>query len=200
MTAQAQDSLHYLGEQHWLTAFSDGEPFSPTDAGYRPVMASTACWRGYVCTYEVINGGLQLRELWINHQPGEAPITRRQQPPDLNGVRAIRDEKSYIGDWHFRDAALPLTYTGGLLIGRDFIRELYVHMGFHPAWKYQHVHELLFDRGRLVEARDVGSEMARVRSRVRDELKPSPVANREQIEEWISDCFSRDYRPKGRGA
>jgi transposase len=29
----------------------NGEPFSPVNAGYRPVMASTACWRGYVCGY-----------------------------------------------------------------------------------------------------------------------------------------------------
>jgi len=199
MTAQAQDSLHYLGEQHALAAFSDGEPFSPTDAGYRPVMASTACWRGYVCGYEVRDGLLHLNELRVNHQPGEVPITRRRQPPDLNGVAAVRDENSYVGDWHFCNVNLPLAYRGGLVIGRDFIRELYVHMGFHPAWKYQHVHELVFERGRLVEAHDASSEIARLRTRMQDELKPGQAATRHQIRTWIANCFSRDYSHKVRG-
>lgn len=113
MTGQVQDSLHYLGEQHALAAFSDAEPFSPIKAGYRPVMANTACWRGYVCGYEVRDGLLYLRELWVNHQPGYVPTTRCQLPPDLNGVRAVRDKKSFFGEWHFCDVGLPLAYTGG---------------------------------------------------------------------------------------
>jgi hypothetical protein len=199
MTAQAQDSLHYLGELHVLAAFSDGEPFSPIDAGYRPVMASTACWRGYLCGYEVKDGRLQLRELWVNHQPGAAPITQRKQPPDLNGIAAVREETSYFGAWHFRDVGLPLAYTGGLVIARDFIRELYVHMGFHPAWKYLHVHELVFEQGRLVDARDASPEMARLRTHFQEGLKPDPAATREQIEQWIAGCFSRDYGRKAGG-
>lgn len=195
MTAQAQDQVHYLGERYALASFSNGEPFSPTDAGYRPVMASTACYRGYVCDYEVKEGRLHLRELWVNHQPGEAPITQRLQPPDLCGVAAVRDESSFFGAWHFRGLALPLPYTGGLLIGRDFIRQLYVHMGFHPAWKYQHVYELLFDQGELVEARDVSPEMLRLRAHIQD-LKPGAGAARQQIEGWIAGCFSRDYGRK----
>lgn len=200
MTAQVQDSLHYLGEQHVLAAFSEGEPFSPVIAGYRPVMASTACWRGYVCDYEVKAGHLRLRELWLNHQPGEAPVTRRVQPPDLNGVTASRDDKSYFGDWHFSDVGLQLDYTGGLVIGRDFIRDLYVHMGFHPAWKYQHVFELEFDKGRLVQVRDASLEVARLRAHIQDGLKPGPAATRDQIEKWIAGCFSRDYSLKSRNA
>ncbi len=194
MTAQVQDSLHYLGEQHALAAFSDAEPFSPIEAGYRPVMANTACWRGYVCSYEVKDGLLYLRELWVNHQPGDAPITRRQQPPDLNGVSAVRDENSWLGEWHFCDVGLPLAYTGGLLVGRDFIRGLYVHMGFHPAWKYEHVHELLFEHGRLIETRDVSPEMARLRTHMQNGLNPGPAATREQIAEWVAGCFRRNYR------
>jgi len=200
MTAQVQDSLHYLGQQHVLAAFSEGEPFSPIDAGYQPVMASTACWRGYMCDYEVKDGLLYLRELWVNHQPGEEPTVRRGQPPDLNGVKAARSDKSFVSDWQFSDVGLPIAYTGGLVIGRDFLRELYVHMGFHPAWKYQHVHELVFEQGRLVEARDVGPEMARLRTHIQtDGSKPDSAASRDQIQEWVAACFSRDYDRKARG-
>ena len=200
MTAQAHDSLHYLGERYSLVAFSDGEPFSPTDAGYRPVMASTACYRGYLCDYEVKDGLLQLREMWVNHQPEEAPVSQRKQPPDLNGVAAVRDKKSLVGDWHFREVGLPVAYTGGLVIGRGFIRTLYLHMGFHPAWKYEYVYELIFDQGRLTEALDLSPAMAGIRKKVRDDLEPGTKAWAEQIDDWLADCFSRDYGRKDRSS
>lgn len=47
--------------------------------------------------------------------------------------------------YEFKDVPL----SGGLLLGEGFIQELYVHMGFHPAWKYLHVIELIFEGGQL---------------------------------------------------
>jgi hypothetical protein len=72
-------------------------------------------------------------------------------------------------------------------------------MGFHPAWKYQQVHELVFERGLLSEARDATLEMARLRTRMQDELKPGQAATRHQIKEWIASCFRRDYSHKAHG-
>ncbi len=193
MTAQVPDTVIYQGEQHVVAAFSSGEPFVPSDAGYMPVAATTACWRGYVCGYEVRDASLLLDELWVNHQPQVAPISRRLQPPNLNGVVAQRDEKSYFGEWHFSRVDMPLSYTGGLLIGQGLIRGLYVHMGFHPAWKYESVYELEFESGQLTAACDKSAEMAKLRAQLVDELKPSGAADREQIKRWIAGCFSRDY-------
>lgn len=193
MTAQVNDSLLYLAQEYMLAAFSNGEPFSPGDAGFRPVSASTACWRGYVCGYEVVEDQLTLRDFWVNHQPGDAPITRRLQPPSINQVEAVRDEKSYFGEWHFSNVCLSLPYSGSVLIGSGFIRDLHVHMGFHPAWKYEQVHELAFERGQLVDARDASEELMRLRGELRAGLKPDSQATREQIKGWIADCFSRDY-------
>ncbi len=194
MTAQIQDSLDYLGEDDDLAAFSDGEPFSPIAAGYAPVATNTACWRGYVCRYEIQTGVLCLRELWVNHEPPGFPASQRQQPPDLNGVKATRSGNSLAGDWHFGDVGMQLAYTGGLIIGRGFIEHLYVHMGFHPAWKYDRVHELLFEQGRLIQARDLSAAMAQVRARGQ-EARPSPRHTRplEEIDAWIAKCFSRRY-------
>jgi hypothetical protein len=33
--------------------------------------------------------------------------------------------------WAYRDLRQLIEFTGGLLLADDFIRELYVHMGFH---------------------------------------------------------------------
>ncbi|MGH2607253.1 MAG: hypothetical protein ACRDG5_11745 [Anaerolineales bacterium] len=57
----------------------------------------------------------------------------------------------------------PLPFTGGVLAGKDFIRKLYVHMGFHPAWKFATVHELRFEAGRLTGRADRSEAMARQR-------------------------------------
>lgn len=158
-------------------------------------MASTACWRGYLCTYEVARDTLHLACLQINHQPTDARASILLRPPALAGVEAVKAEQGYIGQWKFKDVALALPYSGGLVIARDFLREHDVHMGFHPAWKYQHVHELLFDDGRLIEARDLSAEMAAIREHARPG-KPAGDASRETIEAWIKDCFSRDYSRK----
>ena len=32
-----------------------------------------------------------------------------------------------------------------MLACEGFIDALYVHMGFHPAWKFEHVEELIFE-------------------------------------------------------
>ena len=173
MTAQIHDSVRFAGEAYALVGCSDGEPFLPADVGYRPVMASTACWRGYVCGYEVKDGWLHLRDLSLSHRPDNPPShspegaphlrQQQQQPPDLHGVAAVWEDMSLMGNWCFCDVSLPLSYTGGLVIGRNFIRALDEHMGFEPAWKYRLVHELLFEQGRLVQSRDVSLEMERLR-------------------------------------
>ncbi len=47
----------------------------------------------------------------------------------------------------FTDSNLPapISFTGGLPIAADFIQELYVHLGFHPAWKFREVHGIILD-------------------------------------------------------
>jgi hypothetical protein len=84
-------------------------------------------------------------------------------------------------------------YTGSLLLGHDFIRELYVHMGFHPAWKYREIHELVFDKGRLVNAADRSTEMAMLRDSLSGTKDaPGSIMN-EDVAAWVERCFSLKY-------
>jgi len=86
-------------------------------------------------------------------------------------------------------------FSGGLLLGHDFIQELYVHMGFHPAWKFRQVHEVLFENGQVVKAADRSAEMAEFRAMVANRpLEPTNVENRVEIERWVERCFSLDYK------
>jgi hypothetical protein len=66
-------------------------------------------------------------------------------------------------------------------------------MGFHPAWKYREVHELVFEKGKLLSATDRSDEMAEFRRGMQERgigRDPDP----DQIEQWIERCFDRKYR------
>ena len=196
MTAQVSDTVIYQGEKHVLAAFSDGEPFTPTEHGYRPFPSSTACWRGYLCEYQVREQGLYLHRLHVNHQEDDEETSAKNHPPRLNGVEATASKSSHIGNWTFEKVGLPIPYTGGLVVARGFIQSLYVHMGFHPAWKYEQVHELIFESGRLTSATDLSERMAAIREQLGNEDPLSQDPSREEIETWIEECFRRDYRHK----
>jgi hypothetical protein len=195
MTAQASDIITYRSSQFHLAAYSAGEPFDPKNYGYRPVMASTACYRGYICEYKVDSGTLLLDNLRISHQGNDLPVSQNKQPPNLNGIVASLSEHRFFGRWLFLDVNLPLEYTGGLVVAKGFIKSLYVHMGFHPAWKYEEVHELIFESGELISESDLSKRMVEVRNKI--ELETTAKAekpSRKEIESWINECFRREYK------
>ncbi len=89
-----------------------------------------------------------------------------QVGPDINGREpALPVDQQPLFNNVYDNLNLPLPFSGGFLIARDFIRELYVHMGFHPAWKFREVWELLFDNGILKESQDVSLESGRFASK-----------------------------------
>ena len=92
---------------------------------------------------------------------------------------------------------MRLDYTGGLLFARGFLQELYVHMGFHPAWKYTGVVELAFDNGVLQRQFDRSERMAEIRQRVLESAESGKHAGRRapgQVREFIRRSFDRTYR------
>lgn len=194
MTAQVPDTCIYRGEEYSLCAFSDGEPFEPKAHGYRPVGTSTACYRGYACQYEVREDQLFLRKLYINHQESNLPASAKKAPPVLNGVVPQPAKSRIGGGWEFHDIGMPILYTGGLVLGAGFIRALYVHMGFHPAWKYERVHELVFEEGILDSAIDLSARMAEIRERVKGNGAPTKGTDEQDVSSWVAETFKRSYR------
>jgi len=94
----------------------------------------------------------------------------------------------------FKNLGAPMPFTGGLLLARDFVERLYVHMGVHPAWKFRTVHELIFQQGRLVSETDCSERMERVREKMTGgPIQPGVNASEETIKTWIEGCFSLDY-------
>jgi hypothetical protein len=188
VTAQVQDSLAYDGERWSLVHYSAGEPFLPQAHGLRPAPLHTACWRGYVCGYAVREDRLLLDALEVNHRPDGDGAS---MPPELHGVAPAAGGPP----WKYAAVAMPLAYDGTLVIARDFIQALYVHMGFHPMWKYRHAHELVFEGGRLARATCLDERLEAMRRDEARQAAPPPRGAIDEIRAWIAKAFDRTYRP-----
>ncbi len=96
-----------------------------------------------------------------------------------------------IFDTVYRNCTDPVPFTGGILLADGFIQELYTHMGFHPAWKYREVHELIFDKGILTEAHDRSAKMAE--HRVQQAGGRPQIKSPQEHLAWIADTFNLRY-------
>ena len=197
MTAQFPDNFIYKRKRYDLVAYSAGEPFNPRSLGFEPFGACSACWRGYVSDYALgAEDTLILKNLSLSlPDPQDGGGTERDIVP-INGViPSLREEgDSGLFNTRYENVGLPIVYTGGILIADGFIQELYVHMGFHPAWKYKRVHELIFEAGKLQAAHDRTLEMKALRKALKKKkLSPGTEARDPDIVAWIEKTFDRSY-------
>jgi hypothetical protein len=200
MTAQVADIVFYRGKPYSLAGVSgQKELYEPKTYGMKPVGICTACWRGYQCEYAVDHEKLILRNLAINLDLTATMAGISHAVPisatELFGVSPVANSnKDRWFQFEYKGMTGPIPYSGGLLIADDFIRELYVHMGFHPAWKYREVHELIFEQGKLESAADRSEQMAQLREGVkRESLELGRDAKRTDIEAWVDKSFSLKY-------
>lgn len=191
MTAQINDRFAFRGKPYALAGMKGTGLFDPHALGVHPRSLSTACWRGFHCLYEVTDAAIELRELAIGLDAGDAAKAERGELPGLEG--AVPEKDKWSGHV-YKGVAVRVPFTGGILLADGFVQELYVHMGFHPAWKYREVHELLFEDGRLLHAQDRSAAMAALREKLSREAKgPRGDAPREALQRWIESTFSLDY-------
>jgi hypothetical protein len=187
MTAQFSDPVKYRGKRYAIAGKNGTGLFDPATHGLNPVGKCSACWRGFVCTYAVERGELLLDALAVCLDEPAPALLGAPPGPDEGGNRLF--DAVYQGLNH------RVPYTGGLLLADGFIKELYVHMGFHPAWKYREVHEVVFRNGSVVQEADRSKEIAEFRRELGDHpLEPGSGAKRAEIKRWIEQCFSQEYR------
>ena len=187
VTGQIQDILTYRSTTYDLAGIKGGQLFDPGQYGLAPYSGSTACWRGFQCHYAVYRRKLVLKALYL---------TSQFPPPALFG-RAPNSTPENIGNfgYSYSDLRHPVPYSGGLLIARGFIQELYVHMGFEPAWKYSTVYELAFQDGVLTSEVDRSQQTAGVRERMLESGDWKDPTDPEAVQQWIERQFNRDYAP-----
>jgi len=164
----------YRNKEFVIAGVNGSGLFQPEDHGLRPAATSSANWRGYVCSYRVKEDFLHLEELTIGLGAGEE--SQHPSPPALFGIEASVRPDGHEADYRFGSA--PIAFSGGLLLGKGFIDDLYVHMGFHPAWKFRQVVELMFEEGRLTAAHDHSQRIAEIRDGITSANNPTRTRGR----------------------
>lgn len=218
MTAQINDTFFYQDESYAVAGISEGDLFDPAAFGMEPVGTCSACWRGWQAEYALAGRQLVVDVLNVNlfdrdKLPGS--YVRVQGPP-IGGVLPVDDDQDGSEDEdedeearllralrhagarsnRYENLGYPLNYTGGLLLAAGFIRDLYVHMGFHPAWKYEKVVELVFERGVLQKECDRSAEMAELRKLVvagSGGANPGGRHSLESARQYIERALDRRY-------
>jgi hypothetical protein len=191
MTAQINDSCFHRKIDYAVAGISGSGIFDPAAVGIRPVPLNTACWRGYIAHYSILDGELFLTALHTGLSRKDAIRARAGRGPELFGILPTSDRFGFF----YNNFKQRIPFTGGLLLANDFIRELYIHMGFHPPWKYKEVREVIFDAGRVTDEFDRSAEMATARTKFIFEPRTigqfDPIGG--EIDAWIKQCFSREY-------
>lgn len=164
MTGQFHDVFRRNERDFDIVGVSGGELFAPAEHGLTPFPTCSACWRGYLAHYAIRDDRLVLERLDVSLGHRDATGFHSDAGPAIHGVRPTRPtETDALFNNRYSALDLPIAFSGRILIGTGFIQELYVHMGFQPAWRYRSVFELTFERGRLLEERDVSARMEELR-------------------------------------
>ena len=205
MTAQIGDVYKYKNKKFSVVALSNPINFSPQDYGLNPQASCTACWNGYWCEYHIEDDMLLLKNLFMFNSKGDYP--------PLNGVGVI--EQTYhealrlgpggkkekimmednMGHREYRDVNLPINYDGKILVGDEFIREYYIHMGYQRAWAYKVLLEFVFEDGKLIETIDHSDTAQRLRTEIETGNK-NIDGERRNIPLFVNKSFSLDMKDK----
>ena len=200
MTAQIGDIYKYHKKEYSIVALSAPKLFSPKDYGLETHPSTTACWEGYWCKYVITDSELRLKHLYIFNKDGNYPV--------LNGVKAFPPKEEYkkkrqkmsladyFGHYTYKNLNLSIPYTGKILLGRDFIDEYYIHMGFQRGWAYKELMEFVFEAGVLLECNDL-SHVAELQREIMEQQKINPRhPDDSDIVKFIDTSFSLDYSDK----
>ncbi len=194
MTAQMNDGFRLRGQQYSLAGISEGRLFDPSAFDLKPIAVCSACWRGYCAEFGLDGSRLVLDALHVGLHPRDS---MEANGPVINGVhpQGPNSKRAFFNNF-YEGLRIPIEYTGGLLLGDDFIKDLYVHMGFHPAWKYRRVVELIFTNGVLTDEFDRSDQMAQFRTQYLEQrliVGEQGMPDSEEIATFIERAFDRRY-------
>ena len=209
MTAQIPDYYKFDGEEYNLVASTEKIGFNPKEYGIKPTARCTACWRGYWCGFDILNNMLVLSELYIFNEDDIYPDINgiSVSPPEYyeanvmkfkNGKPVHSKElmRKYMGHRKYENLNLLIDFDGKILMGKDFLREYYIHMGIQPGYAYKKLIELEFKNGVLIGKKDLSKKAKAVRVSIDSRKKEHCVMDRKDIEEFVRLSFSDTYEDK----
>jgi len=136
MSQQVTDPFIWEKEE-WIFLGADNvyDLFDPEKYGLSPEAPHTACWKGFVVTFELKNGQLYLKRLLVN--------TKDDVYPSINGISAIKSGMSFH---EYKDLNIKLGYSGTIIVGQNMKNE-FRGRAFTGPHSYSKTYELEFSEG-----------------------------------------------------
>lgn len=176
MTVQIGDIYKYQSEDYSLVALSEGSLFDPFAHGLSSHPSCTACHRGYWCEYELRENALYLKNLYLFNKDGYYPplngidispqeFIERECRSNGHTEKVLRPAN--WGHRTYKDVAIPIKFTGKILIGRFETPTYHVEGIWDNPWRYKELLELIFDNGMLVNLIDQSETAKDIRKIIR---------------------------------
>ena len=175
------DEFRYKGERYSLVGIKGAGLFTPADFEMKPYSTCTACWRGFVMKYDCVDSKLILDEMLINVR----------DPPSINGVKPKPGDDLF--EFCYEKLNLKTKFTGTILLAKDFIRAMYIHMGFQRPMAYKTVIELRVENGDITIEKDLSEKMEEYRKKDLHKGVQPQSRSKEDVMKWIEQTFSLDY-------
>jgi hypothetical protein len=174
MTAQISDTFLFKGDEYSVIGMKGGDLASPKQFGMEPEMISTACYRGFYATYELTEESLYLKELTLREKNGNYLPIEGSEPA----------KEDYQATYHGLSVVIP--FTGKIRLAKDFIEELYIHMGYQKPTAFKTVLDITLKDGRVVEIKDRSWEMEQKHGAFKKQYESGNMLQR------IGEAFSLD--------
>ena len=134
MTGQVPDEFVYNGEKYELLGIKGGKLYTNEDFEMNPSSFTTACYRGYLMSYQFTNNQLFLDSFFIT----------AENPSKINDIEPILlNHQNPEVWWHsmfkygYKNLNLKVPFKGEILLGKNLISSMDPHMGNPPAIAYE---------------------------------------------------------------
>ena len=113
--------------------------FDPSKFELTPTAPHSACWKGFVVHFLVKDRRLYISKLEVYCEDGNYPPINNVYP-----------HKKLLGSFYvYNHLNLPLTYTGGIVIGTNLL-ERFIGRAFTGPHSYENTFDLYFENGVLM--------------------------------------------------
>ncbi len=187
MTAQIPDRLCYACRQFLVIGTRGDGLFDPARFGLKVRMISTACHRGFHCSYAVdAEGRLLLQEAYrgLDESDAHSNLSLFGRTPERYAQHGRKltaggwvDHQWMSHDHRLTELSEPIAFEGEMLIGTGYL---------------EGVRELIFKNGRLANELDGEAVVDRILQRARD--PGSPMVSASDIELWTAKLNAFGHR------
>lgn len=206
MTAQTHETISYNGELYAINLINGAKLFSLKDfefTGFSHLDFSTACYRGYVCSYSVNDSQVLCLDSILVHghleNGGIARISIR------NGAELAAQVDHLSVLTKFSNLSEKMKFTGSMIIGKGIV-DYNKRSIFNNFWNCHKIYELVFKNGDLCFANELSSQALTLRYEINqldcnlkndfseDEFEDYSRKSECIVEEWCIMHFFQSYQ------